>query len=138
MIGLSLPIAVLITVATIVLLRGSGVAPSATPTKAPPTATSAPRLTAAQAHDLSAAITSGDPARLHQAIDAPPGQPLDPAAVNALRAFGGLTFDLTTFHDNADGTATITATSGHPQQRWQVLLVTKAGRWLIAQTDPLP
>jgi len=104
-----------------------------------PTHQAAP-LTAQQATKLSEELTSGSESEVESAVALPQGQKLNSGVVQALASLGPITFDISTFHDNHDGTATITASIAHPtpstSQEWTVLLLDVDGQWKISFTDP--
>ena len=118
---------------------GDGNAAAASPS-ATATVPDAPPLDAARAAVLSAGLASGTEAGLRSVYDVSPQQPLDPAAVAAIAAMGTLTFDVGSFTDNKDGTATVVGTTTvartEPAKAWTILLVAKEGQWLISQTTP--
>lgn len=142
-IGMAVVVFAVVAVVLVMSLGGSddeefdsAASPSASATSTVP---SAPPLDDARAKDLSAGLASGTDAGLRAIYDVNDQQPLDPAAVAAVAAVGTLTFDVSSFNDNMDGTASVTATSpataSAAATTWKVLLIARDGRWLISQTD---
>lgn len=103
-----------------------------------PTHQAAP-LTAQQAAKLSEELTSGSESEVESAVALPQGQTLNSGIVQELASLGPITFDISTFHDNHDGTATITASIAHPtpgtSREWTVHLLDVDGQWKISFTD---
>ncbi|MEU5695920.1 hypothetical protein [Actinosynnema sp. NPDC020468] len=94
-----------------------------------------PPLTESAAKSLANDLTSGDLTRVRTALAVPVDQPLDDGAVTGLKALAPVLFDVGTFHDDANGTARITAeVGGRP---WTVRLVSDAGRWKVSGTEPV-
>jgi hypothetical protein len=86
-------------------------------------------------------LASGNETGLRSVVEMAPSQPLDAGVAQQLAALGPITFDVASFHDNADGTATVTAHLAHPptggKTTWLVQLVDSAGRWRISLTEPV-
>lgn len=104
-----------------------------------PTRQAAP-LTAQQAAKLSEELTSGSESEVESAVALPQGQKLNSGVVQELASLGPITFEISTFHDNHDGTATITASIAHPtpgtSRDWTVQLLDVEGQWKISFTEP--
>lgn len=103
---------------------------------------SAAPLTPQAAQQLSAALAAGTEAALASAVALPAGQTLDPSALLQIQALGPVTFDTATFHDDHDGTATVTAHLKSPAagsnaaSAWTVHLIDAGGQWKISLTEP--
>lgn len=97
------------------------------------TATPLPRLDASRAQQFSADMGSGDLLRLRHSVEIPPGARLGAPAVAQLKALGQVTFDLTTYTQTGDDTASVGGSS--KKERWKVHLVRVGGQWMIAATE---
>ena len=95
-----------------------------------------------RANILTRDLESGKESDLRAAIAVAGSQQLDPSAADQLAALGPITFDPATFHDNHNGTATVTAHVTHPQAgspaTWTVDLIDEAGQWNLSSTDATP
>ena len=99
----------------------------------------APPLTDDQSVQMSKQLTSGSESDLRTSIALPNDQKLAPGVIQQLASLGKITFNTSTFHDNHDGTATVTAQVISPQgtkQNWVVTFVDVNGQWKINSTDP--
>jgi hypothetical protein len=103
-----------------------------------PTRAASP-LTMSQAAQFSSALTSDSETRLSSVVALPPNQQLTPNVLQQLASLGNVTFDVATFHDNHNGTATITAHIEHPApgtgSAWTVQLLNVNGQWKISETE---
>jgi hypothetical protein len=89
-------------------------------------------FTTKRARELSRDLKSGDFKHVRDAVALPPGQVVPRRTIIALRHVGTVRFDLRTFHDNGETTATVV---GHVGDRnWTVYLVLQGNRWLISGT----
>jgi len=93
-------------------------------------------FTAERATQLGGDLQSGDAAAVQDAVAVPANKTLPPRAITELKALGPVTFDLGTFTDRRDGTATVTAKAGG--KTWTVFLVQKDAGWLISVTSGTP
>ncbi len=98
-------------------------------------AKSAPPLDRGRASRLSSDLGAATLSGLHDAIALPGGQALNPAAAAGLKAQSPVTFDVGTFRDRGDGTATVTAHVTKPPGTWTVTLIDEDGRWKISLTE---
>lgn len=100
----------------------------------------APPLSVQRASTLSQDLGAGTQSGLRAAVAVSNSQPLDLSAAGQLAALGPITFDVSTFHDNHNGSATVTAHVAHPSSGssaiWTVSLVDEAGQWKLSMTDP--
>lgn len=100
----------------------------------------APPLSVQRASALSQDLGAGTLSGLRAAVAVANSQPLDSSAAGQLAALGPITFDVSTFHDNHNGTAAVTAHVAHPSfgssAIWTVALVDEAGQWKLSLTDP--
>ena len=98
----------------------------------------APPMTSDQAEQLSKDLSSGSETAVRSAVALPSGQTLDPDALQQTAALGLVNFDTSTFYDNNDGTATVTAhiinTKTNTNQTWTVQLLNVDGKWKISST----
>jgi hypothetical protein len=102
-------------------------------------ATPAPPLNKQRGDQIARDLDIASADSLRDAIALPAGQVLDPAAGDQLRSLG-ITLEVSTFHDNGDGTATVTAHLAHPAAGapadWTVHLIDEDGQWKISLTEP--
>jgi hypothetical protein len=87
-------------------------------------------------------LTAGTEGSLRSAVALSTTQTLDPGALQQLHAMGPVIFDASSFHDDHDGTATITARLAKPAagsvSTWTVQLIDVDGQWKISLTEPSP
>jgi hypothetical protein len=142
-IGIGCVLVALAIGATLLITRSHH--PARTESKAPARAFAtapsrpAPPLTPARAAALTAGLASGTDHGISAVIALPSTQALDPAAAGQLKALSPITFDVSTFHDAGNGTATVTAHITNPgankSPTWNVILIDKDGQWLISLTS---
>ncbi|MCX2950188.1 hypothetical protein [Lentzea sp. NEAU-D7] len=112
---------------------------SAPPQASPPptsSAPAAPTLSEQQAAFLTTELTSGDEKRLRAVVAVADGQQIESAAVAQFATLAPLTFDVSSFQDNGDGTAKVTALRGGSPM-WTVYLVLVGEAWKISSTEAL-
>jgi hypothetical protein len=97
------------------------------------TATSAPTFGVVEASALAAGLTAGDTAALESVVVLPSDVNLSADVLAALQSMGLVVFDVASFHDNGDGTATVNATAGGTT--WVANLLLVDGRWMLAATE---
>ena len=105
-------------------------------TSASSTVTPAPPLTAQRAAQISQALAAGSADQLSQGVSIPAGTTLDNDAVAKLKALGPVTFDVGTFTDLGNGTASVQALAGG--KPWTAYLVRVAGQWKLSATGGQP
>lgn len=130
-----------VVIVALLMAHHAGTGHRSQPIAAPSTAP-APPLSPQRASALAAALGTGSDAGLRAAVALPAGQELTPGAAQQIAELGPITFDLSSFHDNHDGTATVGARMGHPAPGtspvWTAQLIDEAGEWKISLTDSAP
>lgn len=94
-------------------------------------------LTVARARTIEAEATSGDPARVSDALDVPNGAQVDPALTRSLHDLKAVHLDEATFRQVDDSSAIARmATTGADgaSTSWTVTLVLRDGQWRVALT----
>jgi hypothetical protein len=110
------------------------VAVSAAPVPTSPGAP-APPLDQARAKQLSADLASATADGMRDAIALPSGQELSSAAGAQLKAQGPITFDVATFRDHGDGTASVVAHAAATNGTWTVTLIDESAKWKMSLTE---
>ena len=106
---------------------------STLPTKASDTATTAAPFGSVEASGLAAALTAGDTAALGSAVVLPSAVNLSADVLASLESMGPIVFDVASFQDNGDGTATVNAKVGGTP--WVANLLLVNGRWMLVTTE---
>jgi len=142
-IALCVGLGVATAVAVIVLAHSNHPEPPrAASARSSTAATPPPPLSTRRADQFTAALASGTDPEFRSVVALSAGQQFQPDAIRQIAALGPITFDVPTFHDDHDGTATVTATVAHPQPgqsgKWTVELVSEAGQWKLSLTESTP
>ncbi len=110
--------------------------PHATSSTASPTPV---RLPSVEVHRIQADLVSGDPRRIREALDVPPGRRLDPAFLRQMHGLE-ITFQVSTAVTAGPNQVALDARVTSPDGRkmtWRVTLDHVDGRYLVADTRPI-